>query len=66
MVKDGYKFVLPLVCAGIAAAVVGWHITAAVLWVLSAGIAFFFVTRSGFLPPSRGLWFRRLMAGLWK
>lgn len=42
MVKDGYKFVLPLACAGIAAAAVGWHVTAALLLALCAGVAFFF------------------------
>ena len=42
MVRDGYKFVLPLLCAGIAAAALGWKVTAAVLWLFCAGVAFFF------------------------
>lgn len=42
MVRDGYKFVLPLLCVGIAAAGLGWKITAAVLLVICAGVAFFF------------------------
>ena len=42
MVKDGYRFVLPLLCAGLAAAAVGWKITAAILLALCAGTAFFF------------------------
>src|SRR5207245_1859659 len=42
MVRDGYKFVLPLLCAGIAAAALGWKVTAAVLLLFCAGVAFFF------------------------
>ena len=42
MVKDGYKFVLPLLCAGIGAAAVGWKIAAVILLAICAGIAFFF------------------------
>ena len=42
MVRDGYKFVLPLFCAGIAAVALGWKVTAAVLLLFCAGVAFFF------------------------
>jgi phosphatidylserine decarboxylase len=42
MVKDGYKFVLPLLCAGIGAGAVGWKIAAVILLALCAGTAFFF------------------------
>ena len=42
MVKDGYKFVLPLLFLGIAAAALGWKGTGAVLLLLCAGVAFFF------------------------
>ena len=42
MVRDAYKFVLPLLCAGIAAAAFGWKVTAAVLLLVCAGVAFFF------------------------
>ena len=42
MVRDAYKFVLPLLCAGVAAAALGWRITAGVLLLLCAGVAFFF------------------------
>ena len=42
MVKDGYKFVLPLLGAGIGAAALGWRATAIILFVLCAGVAFFF------------------------
>jgi phosphatidylserine decarboxylase len=42
MVRDGYKFVFPLLFAGIVAAVLGWRIAAAVLLLLCAAVAFFF------------------------
>ncbi len=42
MVKDGYKFVLPLLLAGIGAVAAGWRVTAVILFVLCAGVAFFF------------------------
>jgi len=51
MVKDGYKFVLAPLCAGIAAAAIGWHVTAAMLLVVCAGIAFFFRDPER-LPPA--------------
>ena len=42
MVRDGYKFVFPLLFAGIGAAALGWRVTAAVLLLICAGVAFFF------------------------
>ena len=42
MVKDGYRFVLPLLFAAIAAAALGWRVAAVILMVLCAGTAFFF------------------------
>ncbi len=42
MVRDGYKFVLPLLLAGIVAAALGWKGAAIVLLLLTAGVAFFF------------------------
>jgi phosphatidylserine decarboxylase len=51
LVRDGYKFILPLLIAGIVAAGVGWKIAAAVLLILCAGIAFFFRDPER-LPPT--------------
>ena len=51
MVRDGYKFVFPLLFAGIGAAALGWRVTAAVLLVLCAGVAFFFRDPER-LPPA--------------
>jgi phosphatidylserine decarboxylase len=51
MVRDGYKFVLPLLFLGIAAAAVGWKVTAAVFLLLCAGVAFFFRDPER-LPPA--------------
>ena len=42
LARDGYKFVLPLLIAGIVAAGAGWKVAAAVLLILCAGVAFFF------------------------
>jgi len=42
MVKDGYRFVLPLLCAGIGAAALGWRVAAVILLAHSRGTAFFF------------------------
>jgi phosphatidylserine decarboxylase len=42
MVKDGYRFVLPLLCAGIGAAAFGWKVAAVILMAFCAGTAFFF------------------------
>ncbi|HZP34317.1 MAG TPA: phosphatidylserine decarboxylase [Candidatus Acidoferrales bacterium] len=51
MARDGYKFVLPLLIAGIVAAGAGSRIAAAVLLILCAGVAFFFRDPER-LPPS--------------
>jgi phosphatidylserine decarboxylase len=51
MVRDGYKFVFPLLFAGIGAAALGWRVTAAVLLVLGASVAFFFRDPER-LPPA--------------
>jgi phosphatidylserine decarboxylase len=51
MVRDGYKFVLPLLCLGIVAAALGWKLTAVVLLLLCAGVAFFFRDPER-LPPA--------------
>jgi len=51
MVRDGYKFVFPLLFAGIAAAALGWRITAAALLLICAGVAFFFRDPER-LPPA--------------
>lgn len=51
MVKDGYKFVLPLLFLGIAAAALGWKVIAAVLLLLCAGVGFFFRDPER-LPPA--------------
>lgn len=51
MVKDGYKFVFPLLFLGIAAEALGWRTTGAVLLLLCAGVAFFFRDPER-LPPA--------------
>ncbi len=51
MVKDGYKFVLPLLFAGIVVAALGWRIPGAVLLFVCAGVAFFFRDPER-LPPA--------------
>ncbi len=55
MVKDGYKFVLPLLCTGIGAAAVGWKIAAVVLLALCAGTAFFFRDPKRIPPTDAGV-----------
>jgi len=55
MVKDGYKFVLPLLCAGIGAAAVGWKIAAVILLTLCAGTAFFFRDPERIPPTDAGV-----------
>lgn len=55
MVKDGYKFVLPLLCAGIGAAAVGWKIAAVILFALCAGTAFFFRDPERIPPADAGV-----------
>ena len=51
MVKDGYKFVFPLLFLGIAVEALGWRTTGAVLLLLCAGVAFFFRDPER-LPPA--------------
>ena len=51
MVRDGYKFVLPLLCAGIVVTAMGWKVPAGVLLLLCAGVAFFFRDPER-LPPA--------------
>jgi phosphatidylserine decarboxylase len=55
MVKDGYRFVLPLLCAGIGAAAVGWKIAAVILLALCAGTAFFFRDPQRIPPTDAGV-----------
>ena len=55
MVKDGYRFVLPLLCAGIGAAAVGWKVAAIILLALCAGIAFFFRDPQRIPPTDAGV-----------
>jgi phosphatidylserine decarboxylase len=55
MVRDAYKFVLPLLCAGVAAAALGWRVTAGVLLFLCAGVAFFFRDPERETPAEAGV-----------
>ena len=55
MVRDGYKFVFPLLVAGIAAAALGWRITAAVLLVLCAAVGLFFRDPERLPPAEAGV-----------
>ena len=55
MVKDGYKFVLPLLCAGIGAAAGGWKIAAVILLAICAAIAFFFRDPERIPPTDAGV-----------
>ena len=55
MVKDGYRFVLPLLCAGVAAAALGWRVTAGVLLFLCAGVAYFFRDPERQTPAEAGV-----------
>ena len=55
MVKDGYKFVLPLLCAGIGAAAVGWKVASVILLALCAGTAFFFRDPQRIPPTDDGV-----------
>jgi phosphatidylserine decarboxylase len=55
MVRDGYKFVFPLLLLGIAAAALGWRVTSAVLLVLCAGVAFFFRDPERVPPAESGV-----------
>lgn len=51
MVKDGYKFAVPPLLAGLGALVLGWQVTAAILLVLGACVALFFRDPER-VPPS--------------
>jgi phosphatidylserine decarboxylase len=55
MVRDGYNFVLPLVCAGVAAAALGWRVTAVVLLLLCGAVAFFFRDPERLSPAEPGV-----------
>jgi phosphatidylserine decarboxylase len=55
MVRDGYKFVFPLLVAGIAAAALGWRVTAAVLLVLCAAVGLFFRDPERLPPAEAGV-----------
>jgi phosphatidylserine decarboxylase len=55
MVRDGYKFVLPLLFAGIVAAALGWRITAAELLLICAAVAFFFRDPERLPPADAGV-----------
>lgn len=55
MVRDGYKFVLPLLFVGIVAAALGWRITATVLLLICAGVAFFFRDPERLPPADAGV-----------
>jgi phosphatidylserine decarboxylase len=51
MVKDGYKFAVPPLLAGLGALVLGWHFAAVILLVLGACVALFFRDPER-VPPS--------------
>lgn len=55
MVKDGYRFVLPLFCAGIVAAALGWRVTAGALLFLCVAAAFFFRDPERQVPAEAGV-----------
>jgi phosphatidylserine decarboxylase len=55
MVRDGYNFVLPLGCAGVAAAALGWRVTAVVLLLLCGAVAFFFRDPERLSPAEPGV-----------
>src|SRR5579863_1485838 len=55
MVRDGYRFVFPLLFAGIVVAALGWRITSAVLLLLCAGVAFFFRDPERIPPAEPGV-----------
>jgi phosphatidylserine decarboxylase len=55
MVRDGYKFVFPLLVAGIAAAALGWRVTATVLLVLCAAVGLFFRDPERLPPAEAGV-----------
>jgi len=53
MVRDGYKFVLPVLCAGIVALALGWRVTAGLLLLFCVALVFFFRDPER-LPPADG------------
>lgn len=55
MVRDGYKFVIPLLLVGIAAVALGWKLTGDVLLVLCASVAFFFRDPERWPPAEPGV-----------
>src|SRR5690242_9525158 len=55
MVKDGYRFVLPLLCAGIIALVLGWKVTGGVLLFLCAAAVYFFRDPERQIPGEAGV-----------
>jgi phosphatidylserine decarboxylase len=55
MVRDGYKFVFPLLFAGIVAAAFGWRLTAAVVLLICAAVAFFFRDPERLPPAEAGV-----------
>ena len=55
MVRDGYKFVFPLLFAGIVAAAFGWRLMAAVLLLICAAVAFFFRDPERLPPAEAGV-----------
>jgi phosphatidylserine decarboxylase len=55
MVRDGYKFVFPLLFAGIVAAAFGWRLTAGVLLLICAAVAFFFRDPERLPPAEAGV-----------
>jgi len=55
MVRDGYKFVFPLLFAGIVAAAIGRRLTAAVVLVICAAVAFFFRDPERLPPAEAGV-----------
>lgn len=55
MVKDGYKFVLPLLFAGMGAVAGGWKVTGVVLLALCAATAFFFRDPERIPPTDPGV-----------
>jgi phosphatidylserine decarboxylase len=55
MVRDGYKFVVPALCAGIVALALGWVVTAGLLLLLCVGLVFFFRDPERLPPAEAGV-----------
>ena len=55
MVRDGYKFAAPPLALGVAAAVLGWRVTAATLLSASAFVAYFFRDPQRIPPADPGV-----------